>query len=202
MVRTNIGGWHSNINLQDLGHPALTRLYSEVLKTAEQVTRDLIPRLPDLRKEDWRIESWLNANGKDALNTWHDHCSYNRDHSNLWAAVYYVDGGQPDGDTPQEGEIMFRDDFLGPHMELYTPGRSIRTVEFTPKTGTFFIFPSWLRHSVKPYRGLGERVSIAINLAHPAISIDKKPDYRRFPWAWKCAPGLMKKLRKISPFEL
>ena len=39
-----------------------------------------------------------------------------------------------------------------------------------PETGELVIFPSWLRHGVKPHSGKGERISVAINLTlqwHP-----------------------------------
>jgi hypothetical protein len=33
-----------------------------------------------------------------------------------------------------------------------------------PRPGLLFIFPSWLLHQVRPYRGTGLRISIAFNL--------------------------------------
>ncbi|WP_417318342.1 putative 2OG-Fe(II) oxygenase [Emcibacter sp.] len=203
MFKTNMGGgWHSDINLHQHDHPALKQLFGHVLNTAEQVTREIYPDVGEIRPEDWRMESWINSNGRDAYNAWHDHSSYYQDHSNIWAGVYYVDNGAPDGDIPPEGEIVFRDDFLGPQKEVATPVRPMRTVEFAAEAGKFFIFPAWLRHHVKPYKGVGERVSLAFNLAHPAIDVDINPRYRRLPLAWKMFPGLMKRLRRVSPVEL
>ena len=34
-----------------------------------------------------------------------------------------------------------------------------------PKPGLLFLFPSWLMHQVRPYRGTGTRISIAFNLS-------------------------------------
>jgi len=31
------------------------------------------------------------------------------------------------------------------------------------QAGTAFVFPSWLSHGVRPYRGTRERISVAIN---------------------------------------
>ncbi|MFC7050779.1 putative 2OG-Fe(II) oxygenase [Emcibacter nanhaiensis] len=202
ITRTNVGGWHSDLDLHRQGHDAVTRLMDSVLEVGEQACRDILPGLPPLQKDDWHIESWLNANDQNAYNNWHDHVSYHRDHSTVWAGVYYVNGGEPHGDKPPEGEIVFRDDFLGPDKEIYAPARGIRTIELAPRTGSFFIFPAWLRHYVKPYRGLGERVSLAFNLAHPAIDVGIRPEFRRFSRAWQKFPDLMKKLRKVSPIEL
>ncbi|GEQ99810.1 hypothetical protein JCM17845_04340 [Iodidimonas gelatinilytica] len=36
---------------------------------------------------------------------------------------------------------------------------------FRPAAGTMVVFPSWLMHSVRPYLGTHERVSVAINLS-------------------------------------
>ena len=33
-----------------------------------------------------------------------------------------------------------------------------------PGPGLLFLFPSWLFHQVRPYRGTGRRISIAFNL--------------------------------------
>ena len=35
----------------------------------------------------------------------------------------------------------------------------------TPQAGMFVVFPSWLSHGVRPYRGTRERISIAINFS-------------------------------------
>ena len=36
---------------------------------------------------------------------------------------------------------------------------------FLPKAGRLVLFPSWLLHQVRPYRGTAERISIAFNLS-------------------------------------
>ena len=33
-----------------------------------------------------------------------------------------------------------------------------------PKPGLLFLFPSWLQHQVRPYRGTELRISVAFNL--------------------------------------
>jgi uncharacterized protein (TIGR02466 family) len=35
----------------------------------------------------------------------------------------------------------------------------------SPQTGRLVIFPAWLLHQVRPYRGSAERISIAFNLS-------------------------------------
>jgi len=38
------------------------------------------------------------------------------------------------------------------------------TEKVQPKAGRMVIFPAWLLHQVRPYRGNAERISIAFNL--------------------------------------
>jgi uncharacterized protein (TIGR02466 family) len=40
-----------------------------------------------------------------------------------------------------------------------TAGERVR-----PKSGRMVMFPSWVMHQVRPYRGTAERISIAFNL--------------------------------------
>ena len=45
------------------------------------------------------------------------------------------------------------------------PGvQSVSTWTIQPAAGEMLLFPSWLRHGVLPFRGSGERISIAFNL--------------------------------------
>ena len=37
-------------------------------------------------------------------------------------------------------------------------------VVMKPEVGKFFMFPSWLQHSVYPFEGEGERRTVAANL--------------------------------------
>ncbi len=38
------------------------------------------------------------------------------------------------------------------------------TERVRPQSGRMVIFPAWLMHQVRPYRGTGVRISIAFNL--------------------------------------
>ena len=45
-------------------------------------------------------------------------------------------------------------------------GRTVGKSELIqPRTGTMLVFPSWLSHGVRPYRGNATRISIAINMS-------------------------------------
>jgi hypothetical protein len=61
----------------------------------------------------------------------------------------------------------------GPGPGMYAPalkfagedGASVGSGEtIRPRPGLLFLFPSWLFHQVRPYRGTGLRISVAFNL--------------------------------------
>jgi hypothetical protein len=61
----------------------------------------------------------------------------------------------------------------GPAPAMYAPqlafaiegGLSVGTNQtIVPKAGRLVMFPAWLLHQVRPYRGSAQRVSIAFNL--------------------------------------
>jgi len=55
---------------------------------------------------------------------------------------------------------------LAPDLAIAMPGgQSIGASEMLrPRPGLMLIFPSWLSHGVRPYRGDGVRISVAMNL--------------------------------------
>ena len=54
-----------------------------------------------------------------------------------------------------------------PHLAFATPGGlSVGSNEtVSPKAGRLVMFPAWLLHQVRPYRGDAERISVALNLS-------------------------------------
>jgi hypothetical protein len=68
---------------------------------------------------------------------------------------YDVDDGGAAADPAYAPTLRFAGD----------DGQSAGSAEtIQPKLGLLFLFPSWLMHQVRPYRGTGLRVSIAFNL--------------------------------------
>jgi len=83
-----------------------------------------------------------------------------------------LDGGIA-ADPSLGGELEFMDP-RGPGPAMYAPhlafalpgGLSVGANEVVhPKTGRLVMFPAWLLHQVRPYRGGAERISIAFNLS-------------------------------------
>jgi hypothetical protein len=60
-----------------------------------------------------------------------------------------------------------------PMIRMRTPSLRMRfapgdddhqEIRLRPRSGRMVIFPAWLQHAVRPYNGLHERLSIAMNL--------------------------------------
>jgi hypothetical protein len=86
-----------------------------------------------------------------------------------WSGVYCVSDGQPDPAYRNNGCLVFPhpqpavNTFLDPaNAELRWPFTHGNFV-LTPTPGKLVLFPSWLGHYVTPFRGDGERVTVAFN---------------------------------------
>lgn len=151
--RSNFGGWHSDSDLLDWGGPAARRLADHALALATANTKTV--RGGDLQ---WRIQAWANVFGKGAGNAAHIHGG------NYWAAVYYVRVGDGEG-----GRLRLHDP-RAPALRMHAPllrftnaGRELMH-PIVPVAGQMVLFPAWLMHSVEPWDGDGERISIAMNI--------------------------------------
>ena len=110
---------------------------------------------------------WANINraGDSNQNHWHP--------GSYLSFVYYVDDGYAgSADKALGGELVFVDPrmpFLRmrtPYLRTRQPNGAVEEHEtwIRPYAGLLIAFPSFVPHSVRPYRGKGERISIAINM--------------------------------------
>lgn len=161
--RSNVGGWHSATDMLSWGGPAAARLADAALRMARRVS---FFDGRDAASYDWTIKMWANVSPPGALNMSHAHPGV------LWSAVYYVDMGAPPASGEPGGELFFEDPrFPVPLMRL--PGFRLLGGDGQPqpverrlvtRAGDLVLFPAWLRHGVRPHRGTGERLSIAMNI--------------------------------------
>ena len=115
---------------------------------------------------DWKVNAWANVNRTAHGNEFHTHPGA------YWSASYYVDDGGIGADPTLGGEFEIQDPrgvapaMYAPLLALAVPGgQSVGASELIrPKAGSMLMFPSWLSHGVRPYKGDGTRISIAINL--------------------------------------
>jgi uncharacterized protein (TIGR02466 family) len=160
---SNLGGWQSSWDMERWGGAPAIKLLAFGRNTANRVTTDREGKPVAIV---WRANMWANVNRSGHANEFHSHPG------SFWSGVYYVDDGGIADDPSLGGELEFMDP-RGPGPAMYAPqlafgaaGLSVGANEMVrPRAGRLVMFPSWLLHQVRPYKGNAERISIAFNLS-------------------------------------
>ena len=158
---SNAGGWHSDREIVEWGGPRVI----EVLTIAKQLANQLtVDRAGGRVNPAWTLQAWANVNGPGDGNICHYHPGA------YWSGTYYVDDGGCASDPTLGGEFEMLDP-RGAAPGMYAPALRTTSDEsagssetILPRPGLLFLFPSWLNHQVRIYRGDRLRVSIAFNL--------------------------------------
>ncbi len=160
---SNLGGWQSDWDMDRWGGAASIKLLAIGRNTANRVTTN---RQGEPVAVTWRANMWANINKSGHGNEFHSHPG------SFWSGVYYVDDGGIDADPSLGGELEFMDPrgpgpaMYAPHLAFGKAGLSVGANETVrPKSGRLVMFPAWLLHQVRPYKGTAERISIAFNLS-------------------------------------
>jgi uncharacterized protein (TIGR02466 family) len=159
---SNIGGWHSSRDFAQWGGQPAKELLALASDVATQLTSDREGRPV---RPAWVTEAWANINRAGDSNACHYHPG------SFWSGTYYVNDGGCAEDPSLGGEFEIFDP-RGPAPMMHAPllkfggedGLSAGSAEtIQPRPGLLFLFPSFLLHAVRPYRGRGTRISIAFN---------------------------------------
>ena len=164
---SNSRGWQSDDKLLEWGGQPVTTLLDALRVFLNQITMCAdgkeFKRIPI----DWRINGWANINHEGDANVPHVHPGA------YWSIVYYVATPKGGGEKGEKGELELFDPrgmmplLLAPHLSFaidqYQHAGSSQFYE--PKEGQCIIFPSWLRHGVRPFREKGTRISLAFNFS-------------------------------------
>ena len=160
---SNLGGWQSSWDMERWGGAPAIKLLAFGRNTANRVTTDREGKPVAIV---WRANMWANVNRSGHANEFHSHPG------SFWSGVYYVDDGGIADDLSLGGELEFMDPrgpgpaMYAPHLAFGAAGLSVGANEMVrPKAGRLVMFPAWLLHQVRPYKGNGERISIAFNLS-------------------------------------
>ena len=161
MTASNLGGWHSKRDMTDWGGEPARSLARRVMALADRCTVD-VGAEPGRERFRWRAEMWANVSPPGAANAAHAHPGC------YWSAVCHVDSGGEGGG----GELVLHDPRMpmnrmnAPDLRFRRPGTAAEADEIAirPEAGLIVLFPAWLTHSVRPYRGEGLRISVAMNL--------------------------------------
>lgn len=163
-THSNLGGWQSSWDLESWGGVGAIKLLAIARNVANRATVDREGRQVAIV---WRANMWGNINRSGHGNEFHAHPG------SFWSGVYYVDDGGIADAPSLGGELEFMDP-RGPGAAMYAPqlafavagGRSVGANETVrPKGGRMVMFPAWMLHQVRPYRGDATRISIAFNLS-------------------------------------
>ncbi len=161
---SNLGGWQSDTDFAAWGGPAATALLDGARRLADDLTCDRRGRKAQV---DWKVNAWANVNRSGHGNEFHTHPGC------FWSGVFYVDDGGIGADPALGGEFEIQDP-RGVAPAMYAPTLAIATSGGTamgacemlsPRAGMLILFPSWLSHAVRPYRGSATRISVAFNLS-------------------------------------
>jgi len=155
--KSNVGGWHSKEDLLTWGGEAIATLQSWIVTSFQDVTRAMTGG--EVYDGVLELNAWANVNRTGDYNSLHTHPAC------AWSGVYYVDIGSeaPEG-RPRSGALEFMDPRAGADM-IAVPGAGFGAAKLIrPSNGEMIMFPSWLNHSVHPYWGERERISIAFNI--------------------------------------
>jgi uncharacterized protein (TIGR02466 family) len=162
--RSNHGGWQSSWDLHQWGGAPVQKVLDLARAIVDQITVDRAGQHYEIA---WRINSWANVNRQGHGNQFHTHPGA------LWSATYYVDDGGIGADASLGGEFEIQDP-RGVAPVMYAPyltfagqdGAALGEAQrLQPRSGMCVVFPSWLSHGVRPYRGTRERISIAVNFS-------------------------------------
>jgi uncharacterized protein (TIGR02466 family) len=161
---SNLGGWQSTWDMDRWGGAPAIKLLAIARNVANRMTTDREGKPVAIT---WKANIWANVNRTGHGNEFHSHPG------SFWSGVYYVDDGGIAADPSLGGELEFMDP-RGPGPAMYAPqlafampgGLSVGANEVVrPQTGRLVMFPAWVLHQVRPYRGMAERISIALNLS-------------------------------------
>ena len=154
---SNIGGWHSSRDFAAWGGQCVAELLGFAREVATQMTTDREGRRV---RPDWVTEAWANVNQAGDSNSCHYHPG------SFWSGSYYVNDGGCADDPALGGEFEMFDPMMhAPSLKFGgDDGLSAGSAEtIRPRPGLMFLFPSFLLHAVRPYRGDRLRISVAFN---------------------------------------
>ena len=154
---SNVGGWHSPIDLQESLDRELRLVLQRARDLATATTEHLLTPAERSRRYRYVVSAWANVSRAGDYNVPHVHTS-------TWSAVYYVSVPSCCAEGSSEGTLELIDPRPAAAM-IGMPGRFFATRRtIVPEAGMMVLFPASVMHFVHPFHGAGERISIACDL--------------------------------------
>ena len=164
LVRSNVGGWHSEQDLLNWPETCIARLRSELEAHARDLLQLSITEAGYGESHSLTLVAWANVIEDGGYHSVHDHPAAH------WSGVYYVATGRPADGHPLNGRLELLDPRTGINMVPLPNSAFATRCIIDPEPGRMLFFPSWLKHVVHPFRGTGERISISYNMT---ITLDQ-----------------------------
>ena len=145
-----------------LEQPSIQRLSAEqLLPACDQWIRHVMDRQPPQGRGPWvpgryrlqMVDLWLNCQRAGDYNPTHTH-------GGSFSGVIFLKVPAQINGRSFDGQLCFH----GPedwHLQSFRTGMAHYVL---PIPGDFYVFPAWQPHSVTPFRGDGERWSLAFNV--------------------------------------
>ena len=158
ITRTNVKGWHSPTNMNELPEykKLVDMLYACQKTIYEQEYYESEPVLGNM---------WANINPPGGMNRAHQHPN------SLWSGVYYIKAPKNSGhlkiDDPRSSAAMCRPR----QKDGEKPPRLFRETHYEPIAGRCIMFPSWLMHCVDPNESNDIRISVSFNFMQKCFNV-------------------------------
>ncbi len=151
--KSNMGGWQSAPDFFEWQAPAVAALERYVRCALDVAT--VRATAPNFFRAKFDLFGWAVVNRRGHYNTVHVHPMA------TWSGVYYVDPGD-EGAEPAEGNLEFAHPVAAATMTFFPNVLpSARLVR--PQASLMILFPSYLLHSVRMYRGERPRICVPFN---------------------------------------
>jgi uncharacterized protein (TIGR02466 family) len=158
LVRSNVGGWHSDLFFLARPEPAIEVLRQRIVAMIMALTRTFSPPTKVPRDFSYSFEGWANIIRHGQYAGVHNHPKA------VWSGIYYVQPGEADPPSDQNGRLELLDPRPGANMMSSGDSHLRARWLVAPHPGLMVLFPSWLQHMVHPFEGRGARISIAFNV--------------------------------------
>jgi len=152
--------FHSKDDLANLKFDWSKQLHSLIFALTENYHKQLSNTDPSdvLDASKCQIACWGMLMGSGDFST--VHCHPGADYcGTMWIKVPEAITNHPSTPDPSPGALCLSD----PVVQRRAVGKSTYTLDIKPAEGHGILFPHWLDHSVEPFYGEGERISIAWN---------------------------------------